>query len=173
MRNDKKFLTLFDVVVVGGSDSFGNRTNCITPSFINDLKLFHNKEGILLFLHDVTYMKSNLMGFSDNNVPNERIEQVELIKNIGKEEVVTKPFFVGEKFTVSNTHRTPVYNSDFDVVSGQNQNYYSENLEEHIADIQIGHTIGISIEEQKFFYNVICRLYNFSRDHHVKTKFQI
>lgn len=79
----------------------------------------------------------------------------------GKSDILTTPFELNNIIQVGETHQTPKYDKRFTVFYNGNTDthYYSENIEQNIADIEMGHTIQITDDEKKLFYNIICHLF--------------
>lgn len=130
-------------------------------------------------MHDVVYSNlepvllplANLMDYKGFNARNV-FEKLKTDFNSRNKEIFSMPFEIDNNFIVAPTHQTPEYNSKYSILydSDKNNHYYSENLDENIADCQMGHTNTITESEQKFFYNVVCHLYKWHLKHNVKTK---
>lgn len=182
LKHDKDYLNFFDLIIIGGVNSFSEYPTMITHQVIEKFKEFHNNDGIFLFLHDVIYANFALLlepfaHFLGYQSYNEKVvfDEVEYEEKSGKVDIISYPFNVGSKFKVAPTHQEQKFDPKYTVMktSFHQKNYYTENLDENVADCDIGHTPNILESEKKFFYNVICHLYRSSRNRHVKTRFII
>ena len=178
--NEKQdYMKLFDVVVLGGCDSYGYFNPKIKQAEIFN---YHNLGGILLFLHDVVYAEfeptvaplARLVGYGGNIFPQGAgANEVHLKEECEKNDILSTPFEIENPFKVAPTHRTPNYvDQNYEVLLDENNNYYYvENLDEHVGDCIMGHSHAITEAEQKFFYNLICHLYRCCHGNQVKTTF--
>ena len=184
LKNDNKYLMKFDVVVIGGCDSFAFVAKGITQNVFDNMKCYHNDDGVILLLHDVMYGPlvnmfqplCQLLGYKRQNplLGNGRLEfyqNVKFVESSEKSDMTSFPFEIGKSFEVAMWHHTPEYDPKFAVFNnGNDKNYYTENLDEKLANLELGHTTDIGINEQKFFYNAIVHLFEKTRNNHVKTK---
>lgn len=166
--NKTFFLSQFDIIAFGGCDSFSNYTCNITLEQAQIFIQYHNCGGIILFMHNFFFSKyinqfsifANLLGY-------EKQDEVKMFNNVKfneaskKNDVISFPFNVGNTIKVANTHQTPKYDPKYTVLYNGtvNTHYYSENLDQNIADIEMGHTLEITDDEKKVFYNIICHLF--------------
>ena len=182
---------MFDVVVLGGCDSFAYYANGIDQEAFDFIKAYHNQNGIILFLHDTMYSKlvdifrpfGDLIGYNQLNptITNGEFifnyfDRVKLKESMKENEILTSPFNIDidieNTFPVVKTHHTPEYKSEHVVLIDPKfkQNYYIENLNENLADCQMGHDPQITKQEQQLFYNIICHLYEKCKNNKVSTK---
>lgn len=171
------YMNLFDVVVIGGCDSYSAFKPGIKKQEIDE---YHNKGGIILLLHDVVYGEMGeilkplvgLMGYTKQISERGCSNEVHLKESCDKKDVLSVPFKIESPIKVALTHRTPEYADPnyYVLVDENNLYYYVENLDEHVADCIMGHSHDIKESEQKLFYNLICHLYNFCHGLQVKTK---
>lgn len=181
LQKDNNYMTKFDIIVLGGCDSYAYNVKGINQQTFNDIKKYHNQNGIILLLHDVMYGPlrdifmplTKLIGFKYINPliqkgsPLNMFEKVKLNDSFSETDIQSIVFQIQNSFTISKIHYTTMYDKG-------NVIYFSddgknENLDEHLADCQMGHEIEIKQEEQKFFYNVICHLFEHCKNHNVKT----
>lgn len=168
LEKQQFFLSQFDIIAFGGCDSFSNYTCKISQKEFDYFDSFHKEGGIILFMYDFFFSKyvkifrplADLLGYIDHpefHVYNE----ITFNDLCGKNDIITTPFKLNKVIKVSDTHQTPRFNKKFTVFYNGNTDthYYSENLQHNIASIEIGHTVQITNDEKKLFYNIICHLY--------------
>lgn len=82
-----------------------------------------------------------------------------VVRNNTCRSVLNEPYTVSPFIKLENTHESAQYGKLFLVLGdSQNDNYYSENLENRIADCSIGHTYKINENERLLFFNIIFHL---------------
>lgn len=168
IKSDNNYLDHFDIIMLGGGNSFGAH-NVINSDVFEAMKKYHLKNGIVLFLHDALY-KNDLITIkklfpfiiNEDSSKFEDIEKVCLSESCKNDEILRFPFDISkEEFKVAQTHQVPEFDPEYVVLCGEKNKrcYYSECLEEKFANYEIGHTQISSNFEKKLFYNIICHLY--------------
>ena len=173
----------------GSCDSYLVHAKALNDSVFDKLKQFHNEGGIIIFLHDVLYQldanlfnKSmrpfgDLLGYRSSATVQPHFTEVKVNKNYHKlneygQILFSNPFYVDPSFGVAETHQTPIYDPYYVVLSSNDgQNYFTQNIDEHLADCTMGHSPDLSEAEKMFFYNVICNLFDYCQlNKQVKTR---
>ncbi|KAK8857671.1 hypothetical protein M9Y10_016078 [Tritrichomonas musculus] len=175
LRYQKNYFTFFDIIVFGGCDNFAQYRTYIDERMFKDFILpYHQQGGIILFLHDFfskQYMKifasfGEFLGFqkiANYDAKNDDYMDVQFNASYVNKEVITSPFLIGEQIKIAKTHQGSVFDEKYTVLYDKKNNihqYYTENLDKNIANIEIGHSIEITDNEKKLFYNIICHLFS-------------
>lgn len=175
LRYQKNYFTFFDIIVFGGCDNFAQYRTCIDERMFKDFILpYHQQGGIILFLHDFfskQYMKifapfGEFLGFqkiANYDAKNDDYMDVQFNASYVNKEVITSPFLIGEQIKIAKTHQGSVFDEKYTVLYDKKNNihqYYTENLDKNIANIEIGHSIEITDNKKKLFYNIICHLFS-------------
>lgn len=82
-----------------------------------------------------------------------------MVRNNTCRSILNEPYTFSPFIKLGNTHESAQYGKHFLVLGdSQNDNDYSENLENRIADCSFGHTYKINENERLLFFNIIFHL---------------
>ena len=174
-------MQLYDMIMIGGCDSFNGKAKILLNEnvFKEQFKSFHEKSGIILLLHNAYPIYSTIYGVNQQNggflkFINYRqikiFKQVQFNKDCGKDDIISIPFNLfkndQKNFDVSETHQAPINDQNYTVFfnGDLSYQYYVENINENIGNIELGHKVEITESEKYLIYNIICHLYNFRNE---------